>query len=63
MIVRKEVEFNEDEITTIKKFKEIVQDLSGETEIPEYSIVCYFLDCSEDEINEGKHDLEVIEGY
>jgi hypothetical protein len=63
MIVRREVEFNEDERTTINKFKEIVQELSEKAEISEDSIACYILDCSEDEINEGKHDLEIIEGY
>lgn len=63
MITRKEVEFNKDEIATISKFVNIVWELSVKTGISENSITNYFLDCSEDEINEGKHDLEIIEGY
>lgn len=63
MTVCKEVEFDKDEIATISKFVEMVWELSTRTGISESSIVSYFLDCSNDEINVSRHDLEMIESY
>ena len=62
MIIRKEVEFDEDEVTTINKFRRIMEELITETEISERSIISYLMDRSDDEIA-GTHDLETIENF
>ena len=63
MTINKEVIFDKDEIATINKFKDMIEDLSNMTEISVNSLVFYLFDCSEDEINKGKHDLEMVEAF
>ncbi len=62
MKIIRAVEFDEDEVTTINKFKKIIEKMSKETDISAGSIIFYLLDCSENEIK-GKHDLYDLEAF